>query len=203
MKTFSPRLYYRNLWIFYAGGLFFTAVLFLPGDWQESGRSIAAWFLVIWFLSLLILSFRPGSKYVIDNEGIYFTSFWIHKKFIAYKDLAHLQKLTHSEVKKYTDKQWVQSILVEQAKDPKRSYKPTVQEAVSELKSRYKYNQFLAYCTANIVVKVASNGAKSYTTGDFILVTNMSGEQYLISPKDVVGFIQEAVARSPFSITNS
>lgn len=185
--------------------LLLVITLFAPQNgWRFSGaRELAFFASGIIFILWLILSFKPGMSYVVGDGKIFLRSFWIAWDKLPIENIADVRKINLDELKEFTKTQWVKDILIAPKIRRRAAFainpKMSIKEVAKKIKAARRYGKLLGYCSVVVSAwatreKNGQSKVKLTSKGEFILITLTNGTQYLISPKDVYGFL-EAVNR--------
>lgn len=199
MITFTPRRYFVNTIIFFVvfglfwiiGLVFLSGILNGVGDISGSSESIRILnfkdeqalgliFLAFSTLVLGIMCFKAlaiGSSYTLTGDTLIISGL-LSKNTIPYREIGEIKRLAASQV---------EELVVNLEKGERQNaLNPT-----GFFQTFSEYANLIKYCTVPIVVSKGRHGRVlgARTHGEFLLLCCQNNKNYLISPKDLDGFV--------------
>ncbi|MBN2458785.1 hypothetical protein JXB28_00725 [Candidatus Woesearchaeota archaeon] len=203
MEKFAPRRYFKNTIIFYViCGLLLIAGIIVASGFMDrfpgssTGKievtSFQMGLIMIGFSSLIIIimlfnNLALGSYYSVGAEGITAAKGG-SKQVFSFTEILDLKKVGASEAEQ----------LMGSYDQPQPFSSPS--DIGEAMKSAYDSTKLIRFCTVPIVFSGREPATRvAQTGGDFILLTTTSGDKYLLSPKDVDGFVRKISSFRTFS----
>ncbi|MDP2925141.1 MAG: hypothetical protein Q8N99_02090 [Nanoarchaeota archaeon] len=191
---------YGYFWIsiFILIGVFIYLIAESPGDISVAFLVIV--FGVFCFLSILSLDIPLWNFYVIDEKFITFVRL-VWKK-VPYETIVDIRKIEWKELKKYTDNSWKKMILaryntnIKGARRLPQNYNPSMIPSTIIASTNYiKLVKWMTAAPSTKVNPVTKKATTAIVQSSYVLITLIDGSQYIISPKDVDGFMKSLPRR--------
>lgn len=191
MEKFQPRRSSRRVWLFIVVfGAFVPIGLVLFFTTGEIAGLLIAAFGLLPVLFFIYKIRAPGAYYAVGTEGVELKH-GRSRRAIALGSIRGAAVLTEQQGEVALNHYLEPAIQSEKGLDLKGWYRANT-----------VYGNFIRFCTVPIVQQTTRSGSslniikfRNLTSGEFVLLKLDSGEEFLLSPEDSLGFFRELSAR--------
>jgi hypothetical protein len=197
MTRFQARRTFKKIWIMVAGfGIFIPIGLALYFGTGERAALFAVAFGGVFTLILVFKALAPGSRYAVGRDGILLKKGG-SARLVGYGQLRGAAVLSEDRAVEALNRYLAPAIQSERALNLRAWYR-----------SNSAYGNFIRYCSVPVLQETTSVGSRlnivkfdSRTSGNFVILKLLSGEELLLSPTDCEGLVRQISAASKLTDT--